>query len=182
MTLPRLDEFVPAGSAAWWVFAGVVAAARAADLFSTWVATPGLELEANPLARRLGWRWGIPLNLVMTLASALWPMLAVSLATTSSLVAARNLQHAWLMRSLGETGYRLWFADRIASAPPRLVWLCFMGEAALTGGVGAALMVFGPAMLVPFAVGLGVFAYGAAVALFTGLSLWRFLRVPHHDR
>jgi len=101
MNLPRLDGFVGFGSPAWWVFLGIVAVARGADLFSTWLATPGLELEANPVARRLGWRWGIPLNVAMSLGTAMWPLLGLSLATTSFLVAARNLQQAWLMRTLG---------------------------------------------------------------------------------
>ena len=74
------------------------------------------------------------------------------------------------------------FADRIAASPPRLVWLCFLGEGGLTGAVGGALMLFGPSALVPFGIGLGIFAYGVAVCLFTGMSLWRFFRVPTHDR
>ena len=182
MTIPRPDDFVGFGSAPWWVFLGVVGLARGADLFSTWLATPGLELEANPLARWLGWRRGIVLNVAMSIGCAFWPMLALSLSVTSVLVAARNLQQAWLMRSLGETGYRLWFADRIAACPPRLVWACFLGEGALTAGVGATLLSFSPFSLVPYGVGLGILAYGVAIAVFTGMSLWRFFRVPSHHR
>ena len=153
--------------------------ARSADLFSTWVATPHLELEANPIARRLGWRWGIVMNVAMSLGCAAWPLLAVSLATTSCLVAARNFQNAWLMRSMGETGYRMWFADRVAAAPRGWVWLCFLSESLLTALIGAALMLLGPAQLIPFSIGLGIFAYGFAVGVFTGLSLWRFHRSPY---
>ena len=61
------------------------------------------------------------------------------------------------------------------------MWFCFLGEAFLTGSIGAGLMGFGPPVLVPFAVGLGIFAYGVAVGLFTGISLWRFLRVPSYE-
>ena len=28
------------------------------DFLSTWVATPNLVLEGNPIAKKLGWRWG----------------------------------------------------------------------------------------------------------------------------
>jgi hypothetical protein len=80
------------------------------------------------------------------------------------------------MRIMGETGYRLWFAEQVGAAPARLVWLCFLAEGALTALVGGGLMVFGPAVLVPFAVGLGIFAYGFAVGVFTSVSLWRFHR------
>jgi hypothetical protein len=92
MNLPRLDDFVPLGSASWCAFVGLALFGRSADMVSTWIATPRLELEANPLARRLGWRWGLLFNLVMVLGCGLWPMLAISLATTSCLVAARNFQ------------------------------------------------------------------------------------------
>jgi hypothetical protein len=71
-------------------------------------------LEGNPVARRLGWKFGVPLNLALALGFGLWPLLAISLTTTSLLVAARNLQSAWLMRSMGELDYRCWIADRIA--------------------------------------------------------------------
>ena len=36
--------------------------ARGVDFCSTWVATPNLVLEGNPIAKKLGWRWGILLN------------------------------------------------------------------------------------------------------------------------
>jgi len=168
-----VDDFIAVGSPTWWLLLGVVTLARACDLLSTYIATPNLLLEGNPIARRLGWRFGIPLNLGLALLFAGWPLLAISLATTSVLVAARNLQSAWVMRSLGETNYRLWMAARLADSPRRIAWLCFLGEAALFGLVGAALMWFARWELVPFAVGLGVAGYAVAVALFTSLALWR---------
>jgi hypothetical protein len=171
-----LDRFVTFGSPAWWLFFGLVGLGRAADLFSTWLATPNLALEANPVARRLGWRGGLAVNLGLALAFGCWPMLAISLATTSALVAARNLQQAWLMRTMGENWYRLWFAERIAESPRALVFGCHWGEALLVAAVGTGLMLFSGWRLVPFSVGLGLTAYGVAVAFFTTLSLWRLRR------
>lgn len=167
------EDILPFGSPAWWVFAGLALAGRAADLFSTYVATPNLALEGNPIARKLGWKKGIPLNLVVALAVGCQPLLAVAITTTSLLVAARNFQNAWLMRSMGEWRYRLWISERLDEAPPWLAALCFLAEAGLTSIPGIALLILGGDRLVPFGVGLGMTAYSAAVALFTMLALWR---------
>jgi hypothetical protein len=96
------EDFLRIGSSAWWLFAGLALAGRTADMVSTYVATPNLALEGNPLARKLGWRWGILLNIVMALGAGCQPVLAVAVTTMSLLVAARNFQNAWVMRSLGE--------------------------------------------------------------------------------
>ena len=168
-----LDDFLRPGSPLWWLFVSMLAIARGLDLLSTYIATPNLKLEGNPVARWLGWRGGLATNLVLVLLFATWPLLAISLTTTSLLVAAGNLQSAWIMRSLGEIRYRLWMSERLAEAPRGLPLVCFWGEAVLFGCVGLGLMLFSGERLVPFGVGLGVCGYGVAVALFTSLALWR---------
>ncbi|MFO1461327.1 MAG: hypothetical protein U1G08_18225 [Verrucomicrobiota bacterium] len=172
MILP-VDEWVPVGTPEWWVLAGIAAFGRGSDLLSTYLATPGLILEGNPIARRLGWRWGVALNALVVVLAAGWPVLVVSLATTSILVAARNLQSAWLMRSMGEWNYRQWMSERLDQGHRPLAWACHLGEAALFGMLGLALLWFSRWQLVPFGIGLGLASYSVAVAGFTSLSLWR---------
>lgn len=171
--MTRLDEFSDFGGRSWAILALGVTAARACDLGSTWIATPRLTLEGNPIARRLGWRWGIPLNLLLALGFACWPLLSISLITTSCLVAARNLQSAWVMRTMGELNYRCWMSDRLLECPKGLAWGCFSGEALLVGGIGGGLMAFSEWKLVPFSIGLGMASYAFAVGLFSSLALWR---------
>ncbi|MEY4690734.1 MAG: hypothetical protein RIT19_1059 [Verrucomicrobiota bacterium] len=170
---PSVPEFVPPGSAPWCLFAGLALAGRTADLVSTWIATPNLALEGNPLARRLGWRWGIPINGLASLGIGCLPGLAIAVATTSALVAARNFQNAWIMRSMGEWSYRLWMSERIDEAPRALPALSFIAEAGLTLVPGLALVLFTEPGGVAPSVGLGICAYSAAVALFTLMALWR---------
>ena len=169
----RLDDFVAFGSRSWLLLTGLILLGRSCDLFSTWIATPNLVLEGNPVAKRLGWKFGVPLNLAIGLVIGCWPLPAVAVTTTSLLVAARNLQSAWLMRTMGENHYRVWMSDRLMESQRGLAWACFLGEAALFSVVGVALMWFTRWELVPFGVGLGMAAYGFAVAVFTSLSLWR---------
>jgi len=101
--------------------------ARGMDFLSTWIATPNLVLEGNPLAKKLGWRRGLLLNLVLVGVLALWPLSAIVVATASVLVAARNFQSAWLMHSLGEDMYRQWHVERMQEARITVYLLCLAG-------------------------------------------------------
>ena len=168
-----VPEVVPPGSAPWCLFAVLALLGRAADLVSTYIATPHLALEGNPLARRLGWRWGIPINVLASLGVGCFPSLAIAVSTTSVLVAARNFQNAWIMRSMGEWQYRMWMAERLDQTPRPLPVGCFMAEAVLTVLPGLALLAFAESGGVAQSVGMGITAYAAAVALFTLMALWR---------
>jgi hypothetical protein len=172
-SMPALEEWVRPGDVAWWWSLLAVGMGRTADMFSTWIGTPGLRNEGNPFARWLGWRKGILLNVLVVPLAACWPMIAVSLATTSAMVAARNLHTVWLMRMMGEDAYRDWFGGWM-HATPRLLFLgCHWGEALLTGGLGLALVVLGPLHVLSFGIGVGFCAYGFAVAVFTTLAYFR---------
>src|SRR5713226_10585493 len=103
-----MSDLIPFGSRTYAEIFLLLLIARGMDFLSTWIATPNLVLEGNPIAKKLGWKWGTPINLLLCLSFAMWPLPAVIIATTSLLIAARNFQSAWLMRSLGEEAYRLW--------------------------------------------------------------------------
>jgi hypothetical protein len=187
------EEFLRFGSAGYFALLGLLVGARGADFLSTWVATPNLTLEGNPLAKKLGWKWGTALNLAVCLVFAAWPLSAIAIATTSALVAAWNFQSAWLMRLLGEDHYRDWHVQRLQEVPLPLYLFCLAAQTGLISVIGAGLMYFGsrtlilpggdafdrglPAdRLIPFAIGLGMVAYAVAVALYCSLALWRIRR------
>jgi len=150
--------------------------ARGMDILSTWIATPNLVLEGNPIAKILGWRWGLPINLGICLVLAFWPLPAIVLSTTSALVAARNFQSAWLMRSMGEEAYRDWHVTRIQETPVTLFLLCLAGNTALTAVIGGLVIVFSKMDVIVFGIGAGIVAYAGAVAFYTLLALWRLRR------
>jgi len=154
---------------------------RGMDFLSTWIATPNLVLEGNPLAKKLGWRWGLLLNAVMVVGLALWPLSAIVVATASVLVAARNFQSAWLMHSLGEDAYREWQVQRVRETRVTLYLFCLAGNTLLTAGVGAVLICFSRMRLVPFAVGMGMVVYAIAVAFYTLLAVWRIHRAAKRE-
>ena len=176
-----MDRIIPFGTPDYFVLLVALVFARAMDFLSTWIATPNLVLEGNPIARKLGWKWGIGLNGAICVFGARWPLLAVILITTSLLVAARNFPSAWLMRSLGEERFRIWMTQRLAHAGAGLYVGCILAQALLTGTVGFILISFSEWKLIPFAVGSGIVTYSVTVTLFTLLSVWRLPRHPTAD-
>lgn len=171
-----MDESVPFGSAWYVAMLVLLALARGADFFSTWVATPHLVLEGNPIAKWLGWKWGTVVNVTICLSLAFWPLSAIVVATASMLVAARNFQSAWLMRTMGEYDYRDWYVQRMAESRLGLYLVCLAGNTLLTASVGVALIVFSDGYVIPLAIGMGIVAYAVAVILFTLLAVWRARR------
>ncbi len=171
-----MDDFVPFASRSYGLLFVLLFISRGMDFFSTWIATPNLVLEGNPIAKKLGWRWGIPLNVAVCFALAFWPMSAIAVSTCSLLVAARNFQSGWLMRSMGEEHYRDWHVARIQETRITLYLLCLAGNTLLTAAVGVAVICFSDRMLIPVAIGLGIIAYAVAVTFYTVLAVWRLRR------
>jgi len=172
------DDLVPFASRTYGLLFLLLLAARGMDFLSTWIATPNLVLEGNPIAKKLGWRWGIPVNLALCFGFAFWEMPAIVISTTSLLVAARNFQSAWLMRTLGEHVYREWHVERIQETSATLYLVCLLGQTVLTAVVGLAVIYFtgvdgNPELL---AIGLGIVAYAVAVTFYTLLGTWRLRR------
>jgi hypothetical protein len=176
-----MDDFLPFPSRDYFLMLALLVVCRGMDVLSTWVATPNLILEGNPIAKKLGWRWGLPINLGFALVLAFWPLPAIVISTTSVLVAARNFQSAWLMRSLGEQAYRDWHLERIQETRVTLYLFCLAGNTLLTAGVGAAVIYFSKTPngmpLVPVAIGVGIIAYSIAVAFYTTMAVWRMRRM-----
>ena len=182
-----MDDLVSFGTRTYAQIFLLLFVSRGTDFLSTWLATPNMVLEGNPIAKKLGWKWGIPVNLALCFGFAFWPLPAIVISTTSVLVAARNFQSAWLMRSLGEELYRNWHIERVQETNVTLYLFCLFAQTSLTAGVGAAVIFFSlrahardgePEIL---AIGLGIIAYALAVAFYTLLGIVRLRRSVKAD-
>ena len=170
-----MEDAVPFASSEYFIFLALLFFSRGADFLSTWLATPNLVLEGNPLAKRLGWKLGLLVNIALCVTFSFYPMMAIIISTTSILVAARNFQHAWLMRTLGEEGYRDWFVARLIETHLGLYLFCLVAQTALFTLIGGALIYFSR-YAIPLAIGLGIVAYAFTVLFYTLLSVWRIRR------
>jgi hypothetical protein len=170
------DQLLPFGGRAYFFFLAVTLFARGMDFLSTWVATPNLVLEGNPLAKKMGWRGGLIFNAIFCGAISVWPLPAIMVSVMSLLVAARNFQSAWIMRSMGEAAYSMWMYERLTHGSAGLFTFCIVAQSALTALVGFPLMYLSDERSITFAVGSGICAYAIAVLFFSLLSLWRIRR------
>ena len=168
-----MDETIPIGSWEYFIFLALMMFARGMDFLSTWIATPHMVLEGNPIAKRLGWKWGSLVNVVLCLGFACAPLPAIIISTASLLVAARNFQGAWLMRTMGEQGYRYWMSERLAEGRMGLFLTCLFAQCLLIGFIGAGLLWGSGGRLVPVGVGIGMLGYALAVLIYSTLSVWR---------
>ncbi|MBI3880346.1 MAG: hypothetical protein HY301_09830 [Verrucomicrobia bacterium] len=130
-------------------------------------------LEGNPIAKWLGWKWGMLLNVALCLGFALNLITAIVVTTMSLLVAARNFQGAWVMRTMGEHAYQAFMTDVLAQRGRLGYLLTLYAQALLTGLVGGALIAWSGELVVPTAIGMGVVAYAMAVAFYSTLAMWR---------
>jgi hypothetical protein len=175
-----MDDFVSFGGRYYCRFLLLLFFGRGMDILSTWVATPNLVLEGNPLAKKLGWRWGIPLNFIICVGLAMWPLTAIAVSTTSALVAARNFQSAWIMRTMGEHQYCDWHVQRILETRSSFYLFCLFAQTSLVAAVGLAVVYFDSDRLVPSAIGVGIICYAGVVTFYTLLAVWRLRRA--YDR
>ena len=180
-----MDDLVPFGSRVYVELFLLLLIARGMDFLSTWIATPNMVLEGNPVAKKLGWKWGIPVNLGLCVGFALWPLPAIVISTTSVLVAARNFQSAWLMRSMGEQAYRTWHIERIQETNIAMYVLCLLGQTILTAGVGLGVILSTnnahTDQPIALAIGLGIIAYAFAVTFYTLLGVVRLRRADKRE-
>jgi hypothetical protein len=170
-----IDEPLPFLSSGYLFMLSVLCFSRGMDFLSTWVATPNLVLEGNPIAKRMGWKLGGIVNLALCFTFAFLPLVAIIISTTSVLVASRNFQQAWLMRSLGEEAYRSWYLQRFYESHFPLFLFCLFAQTLLTAAVGGAIVFFSRTY-VPMAIGFGIVAYAVTVLFYTLLSVWRLRR------
>jgi hypothetical protein len=163
------------------ILACLVFLSRLADIVSTRLVTPNLTLEANPIARRLGWRFAYA-TLLLAAVPYYSRELAVSLFTVSFLVAGSNLFRGWIARALGEEEFAL-LTQRIAHRGNRTASLLFvLGAATLNALVGLLLMLFSKGEADwGYWFGTGIVLYGATIAIYGSASILRVFRTGLHE-
>jgi hypothetical protein len=176
-----MEDSVPFASKWYFLMFALLVFSRGMDFLSTWVATPNLVLEGNPIAKKLGWTWGLIVNAAAVACLSVWPFGAVVVSTLSVFVAAHNFQLAWLMSSMGEHAYRDWHVQRIRETPVVLYLLCLFGQTALIAAVGAAVIAFSETW-VTLAIGTGTVVYAIAVVFYTLLARWSLRRPRPRQR
>jgi len=155
------------------VIAGLAVCSRIADVWTTWLVTPTLKLEANSLARRFGWPYAL-LTILVGFVAYLSPTLGVIVLTTSFMVAASNASKILTAKALGEDELAA-MSQRVTLATPPWPGLLYMVLPGIFIGVlGGTLLFFYPlATQWGYYFGLGMLTYALAVFIWYPLRYFR---------
>jgi len=155
----------------------LVLISRLGDVVSTRLATRTLKLEANPIARRLGW-WFIAATLVLCVVPYFHVGWGVMIFTASGLVAASNTGKLWAIRALGEEEYHRHLMRVVRRTRPLYALSAIAVSAAFTVLVGVTQMVLsaGPAADWGHWFGMGIVVFGLALFIHGSLAYIRMFR------
>ena len=168
--------FIGAGHNLANTLAALILVARLGDIGSTYLATPTMRMESNPLMRFGGWRLAI-----LTLLACLIPYYSAQLGLTalilSLLVTASNLSKGWLMRSLGEEHYQVMIATAAArSSLPAALGFVLVGASSVGLAGVIMLLVSGGSGTWGYWAASGVVLYALATAVYGSLAAVRLFR------
>ena len=170
-----IDWFLNADSFTHTI-AALLLIGRLGDVLSTRLITPTLQLEANALARRLGWRFAW-FSLVLALVPYFSPAVGISFLSASLLVSASNLSRGWMLRALGETEADRFFLSAAAKTQLSTA-LGFVFAGAIFVVAAGAILVWlsGSANNPSYWFGIGIVVYGTAIAVHGGSFVVRLFR------
>ncbi len=98
---------------------------RSLDILSTRYVTKELKLETNKLARRLGWKGMIILQLPLIILGSLDFYLAFFIFMWSLMLFANNMEGSWYVRDVGEEKYQQEIKESLQKSKN---WKIILGE------------------------------------------------------
>ena len=151
--------------------------ARIGDVGTTYLVTPTLALEANPIVRVLGWRYAF-----LTLGVCALPYfsleIAVAVLMASLLVSASNAGKVWVARTMGEAAYEQLLIDLARRSKMSQALMSVLASAGFIILAGAVVLMFysSPSSEWGFWLGLGIITYGIALVVHGSLWVVRLFR------
>ncbi len=145
------------------VLCGLILVARIGDIGSTYLVTPTLKLEGNPVARKLGWPFALA-TLLVCFVPYYDVALGVVVLVPSLLVSAANANKIWTAKALGEEGLHNSMLEAARKGSLRVALACLYGSCGFTLLTGIVLVVLcpDPARNWGYWFGLGIVVYGIA--------------------
>jgi hypothetical protein len=145
---------------------------------TTFLVTPKLKLEANPLARKLKWPFA-----VASLGLAFLPYWSVPLSliilVPSLLVSASNASGIWIVRAVGESEYFRFIVRAAASAKVAPALLFTLLPSFFVALLGYTIQQFYPNPTVHYGyyIGLGVYGYALVLLVYRPLAFLRLRKI-----
>jgi hypothetical protein len=150
---------------------------RIGDIGTTYLVTPHLVLEANPLVRWLGWRFAL-LSLVICFVPYYSVSAGVAVLVPSLMVSASNAGKIWVARTLGEHEYQAFMLRIAAASRLRYALAGLLLSSSFVVLVGTVLVLLYPDPTEEYAwwFGVGIITYGVVIAFHGTVALIRLFK------
>ena len=159
------------------VLAVLLLISRIGDIGTTFLVTPSLRLEANPIMRKLGWPFAVA-TLLLCLVPYFNLTAAVMILMPFLMISAGNAGRIWIARALGEGEYHalLIRAARRSRPIEAILPICVSAGFIMLTGLVVLLFYPRPSTDWGFWIGVGIILYGVAIAFYGTLSVRRLFR------
>jgi len=145
----------------------VLLVSRIGDILTTYIATPRLKLEGNPIVRKLGWPFALASILVAFIAYV-DQATAIAASVLLLLVCASNASRMWMMRILGEDEYLNLYSRLVQRSSLVFTLACIWAPSFFFAVIGIVVYAFSEAAGQNAAVGF--FLYALAIGAFGTIS------------
>jgi hypothetical protein len=158
------------------VLCALLLLSRIGDIGTTYLVTPNLILEANPIVRKLGWPFAL-----LTLGACFLPYIYLPVAVAALmaflLVSASNAGKIWIVRTVGEKAYAALLVDVARRSKLSHALLGIAASSFFVALAGGTVLLFYPSEDEwGFWLGLGVLVYAGAVWFYGTLATIRLFR------
>lgn len=156
--------------------------ARLGDVFSTYLVTPTLKLEGNPLVRKFRWPFAL-LTIPVCLIPYYNTALAIPILVVSLMVSASNCSKIWLHRALGESQAYELFKSCALRAPVFSSLLFILSPCFFIAMLGGLVLFFypDPASDWGYFIAIGILCYAIAMAFYGPLFFFRLRKAAKND-
>ncbi len=155
------------------VIVGLTVCSRIADVWTTYLVTPKLKLEANAVARRFGWHFAV-LTILIGFVPYVSPPLGVIVLTASFMVSASNSSKIVMAKALGEEELAALVRRVLMATPPWPGLLFLVMPAFFIVALSGVLLFFYPsASDWGYYIGLGMFTYALAILVWYPIRYFR---------
>jgi hypothetical protein len=154
---------------------------RVGDIGTTYLVSPNLLLEANPVARRLGWKFAL-LTLLVAGVPFFSLQAGILVLVPSLLVSASNASKIWMARAYGEKEYRELMLQAARRSKLAFALGTVWGVAGIFALTGAVLLFFCPdERSGGFWFAWGILLYALVIVIHGSLGVIRIFKLARKD-
>ncbi len=132
--------------------------------------TPGLKLEANLIAKRLGWKKMAILNIVLCFFASVSLEATVIISTASLLVSGNNFGRGLISRGLGEEKSKQMFNDALKNLSVKTILIFTLSYGFVYILLGLVVLYFNNSLIINY-ISHGIIIFGIAIIIHMNISI-----------